>query len=94
MHHDDLLGEAVPPDEVALVQQSVMQTMLSTPQRPYTSFDRAPYFPGSQPVSLARDNLQLLEQHRYWVRGLCNGGVFTALMHGCEGWMSQQSGSK
>ena len=29
------------------------------------------HFPGSQPVSLDRKNLELLSERRYWVRSAC-----------------------
>ena len=60
MHHDDLLGEAVCPEEADVVQQTIMMLTLGRQQQ-----HERPYFPGSQPVSLARSNLEYLRAHRY-----------------------------
>ena len=62
MQHDDLLGEAVCPEEADVVQRSIMVSVLG----PKAEMDQ-PFFPGSQPVSLARSNLELLNSRRYWV---------------------------
>ena len=65
MKHDDLLGEAVPVDEAEMVQQCLMIQILGE-KHTHDSL----YYPGSQPVSLARDNLGLLQERRYWVPAL------------------------
>lgn len=73
MHHDDLLGEGVSAEEAELVQHTVMSLVTGN----NGSYHNV-YFPGSQPVSLARENLELLQQRRYWVRRLacCTPIVF------------------
>eukprot|EP00884_Botryococcus_braunii_P019053 jgi/Botrbrau1/5831/Bobra.0366s0013.1 len=66
LHHDDLLGEAVHPDMEGRIQMSLMQTLLG----PYSN---RVVFPGSQPVSLSRDNMDLLDKRRYWVTWKADG---------------------
>ena len=65
IHHDDLLGEAVCQEEAAVVQQTIMAVLLGE-----AGAHSHPYFPGSQPVSLARSNMDLLMERRYWVMAL------------------------
>ena len=72
MQHDDTLGDAVCLEEMELVQGTVMENMLGRGPA------GRPYFPGSQPVSLARSNLNLLKEHRYWVSAV-------ALFYRCAG---------
>ena len=38
-------------------------------------------FPGSQPVSLDRQNLSLLRQERYWVTWKADGTRYMLLIH-------------
>ena len=81
MQHDDVLGEPVSPDESDTVQRTIMAAMLGqageqgSNARQLADWHRDVYFPGSQPVSLARSNLELLHKRRYWVRPTYAGWV-------------------
>eukprot|EP00798_Chlamydomonas_sp_ICE-L_P001426 gene1426-32797_t len=65
--HDKIfdIGEPIPHDEAAFVLSSVCTALL--PERPDIPF------PGSQPVSLARANLELIRNRRYWVTWKADG---------------------
>ena len=63
MHHDDTVGEEVPAEEEAFVQGFVAERVMRQQYQEGMNLR----FPGSQPVSLARSNLGLLNQQRYWV---------------------------
>lgn len=62
MEHDDVLGEEVSPAEAATVCGSIVE-MIAGPGQDH----RRAWFPGSQPVSLDRSNLELLRQRRCMV---------------------------
>lgn len=62
MEHDDVLGEEVSPAEAATVCGSIVE-MIAGPAQDH----RRAWFPGSQPVSLDRSNLELLRQRRCMV---------------------------
>ncbi|KAL6780541.1 MRCE1 [Auxenochlorella protothecoides x Auxenochlorella symbiontica] len=68
MEHDDVLGEEVSPAEAATVCGSIVE-MIAGPGQDH----RRAWFPGSQPVSLDRSNLELLRQRRYWVTWKADG---------------------
>ena len=60
LKHDDMIGESILPEEEEIVQQYVADAV--------TGQENAlRRFPGSQPVSLARSNLDMLNARRYWV---------------------------
>ena len=63
MAHDDALGEEVLEEEEFVLKASILEQL--TGQSYHDGLELR--FPGSQPVSLARSNLQLLNQRRYWV---------------------------
>ncbi|KAK9842283.1 hypothetical protein WJX81_004542 [Elliptochloris bilobata] len=68
MRHDDLLGE-----EVLLEEADNVQGLL--PEEVGRLF-----FPGSQPVSLARSNIGLLDERRYWVTWKADGTRYMLLL--------------
>lgn len=63
MHHDDVIGEEVPADEEHIVQAFIVERIMK--QEYHDGMNLR--FPGSQPVSLARSNIGLLNKQRYWV---------------------------
>lgn len=58
IHHDDVVGEDVSPEEAEEHRKLILESMVGDP----SMFRR---FPGSQPVSLDRTNLLLLKSKRY-----------------------------
>ncbi|KAK9804496.1 hypothetical protein WJX73_010638 [Symbiochloris irregularis] len=85
MAHDDLLGEAVSPEEADTVQRTVMGAMMEQQHpgsgaRDGQQWEGRLYFPGSQPVSLARSNLELLKQRRYYVTWKADGTRYMLLI--------------
>lgn len=63
LKHDDEIGEAISEEEESNLQQMIIQLVRgASPEQ-----GRNPRFPGSQPVSLARANLDMLNNERYWV---------------------------
>ncbi|XP_057803453.1 uncharacterized protein LOC131018766 [Salvia miltiorrhiza] len=78
--NDDLLGDKIPSDQEVVMRQFVLQTMklpggVRGPQ----------HFPGSHPVSLNRENLQLLRQRYYYATWKADGTRYMMLitMDGC-----------
>lgn len=63
MKHDDKLGEDVTEEEEYVLKALIVERM--TGQAFHEDMELR--FPGSQPVSLARSNLDLLNKRRYWV---------------------------
>lgn len=63
MAHDDVLGEDILEEEEFVLKASILEQLTGQPY--YENAELR--FPGSQPVSLARSNLQLLNLRRYWV---------------------------
>lgn len=71
MSIDDVLGAAIPEDQQMDLQRSVCIGLGLSPGR---------YFPGSQPVSLDRTNLQLLRQRIYYVTWKADGTRYMVLI--------------
>ncbi len=63
MAHDDALGEDITEEEEFVLRALILERMTGQPFME----DSELRFPGSQPVSLARSNLDLLNRRRYWV---------------------------
>jgi mRNA-capping enzyme len=83
MHHDDVVGEAVPEEEAEWVRRSVFVSIVAardfyqSGQPPTEQIFRQPVrFPGSQPVSLDRRNLELVQARRYLVTWKADGTRF------------------
>jgi mRNA-capping enzyme len=90
MHHDDVLGEAVPEEEAEWVRRAVFVAVVaardfySSGQPPSEHVFRQPVrFPGSQPVSLDRRNLELVLKRRYLVTWKADG---TRYLLAATGW--------
>ncbi|XP_019162351.1 PREDICTED: mRNA-capping enzyme-like isoform X4 [Ipomoea nil] len=80
MTNDDLLGDSIPSDQQDSLRQICYQFLkLQLPG------GRNPQFPGSHPVSLNRDNLQLLRQRYYYATWKADGTRYMMLitMDGC-----------
>ncbi|XP_057983711.1 uncharacterized protein LOC131168363 [Malania oleifera] len=79
MTNDDVLGDNVPFDQQASLRLFCHQTLLGVGARGNTQF------PGSHPVSLNRDNLQLLRQRYYYATWKADGTRYMMLitMDGC-----------
>nr|GMD51183.1 mRNA-capping enzyme-like isoform X1 [Ipomoea batatas] len=80
MTNDDLLGDSIPSDQQNSLRQICYQFLkLQLPG------GRNPQFPGSHPVSLNRDNLQLLRQRYYYATWKADGTRYMMLitMDGC-----------
>ncbi|KAL1539518.1 mRNA guanylyltransferase [Salvia divinorum] len=78
--NDDLLGDEIPSDQEVVMRQFVYQTMK------LPGAVRGPqHFPGSHPVSLNRENLQLLRQRYYYATWKADGTRYMMLitMDGC-----------
>ncbi|KAL0426273.1 UNVERIFIED_CONTAM: capping enzyme [Sesamum latifolium] len=80
MTNDDILGDKVPSDQEVAMRQFCYQSLklpagVRGPQQ----------FPGSHPVSLNRDNLQLLRQRYYYATWKADGTRYMMLitMDGC-----------
>ena len=63
MQHDDQVGEEITEEEEFVLKASIMERITGQPY--HEGLDLR--FPGSQPVSLARSNIDLLNMSRYWV---------------------------
>ena len=72
MQHDDVIGEEVSVEEAQYMQSFLMDAILG-PVDPHIGSRHKMWFPGSQPVSLDRSNLKLLEDHRFWVTWKADG---------------------
>lgn len=70
--HDDLLGEPVPLEEAREYQDLCSWALLGKP-------DPGRRFPGSQPVSFARSNMNLLMQREYMVTWKADGTRYLLL---------------
>ncbi|XP_065852096.1 uncharacterized protein [Euphorbia lathyris] len=80
MTNDDVLGDEIPNDQLIAMRHFVYQILkLTIPAR------ANPQFPGSHPVSLNRDNLQLLRQRYYYATWKADGTRYMMLimMDGC-----------
>ena len=80
MSNDDVLGDEIPWDQQDAMRSFCYQTLrLSVGARGNTQF------PGSHPVSLNKDNLQLLRQHYYYTTWKADGTRYMMLitMDGC-----------
>ncbi|XP_006355384.1 mRNA-capping enzyme-like isoform X1 [Solanum tuberosum] len=77
--NDDILGDAIPQDQQNYLRQFCYQALKMTPG------GRGPQFPGSHPVSLDRENLQLLRQRYYYATWKADGTRYMMLitMDGC-----------
>ncbi|XP_020576063.1 mRNA-capping enzyme-like isoform X4 [Phalaenopsis equestris] len=77
---DDVLGDAVCYDEQEFLRQKCYSLFELSPTGKGTS-----QFPGSHPVSLNRDNLQLLRQRYYYATWKADGTRYMMLiaLHGC-----------
>ncbi|XP_008787727.1 mRNA-capping enzyme-like [Phoenix dactylifera] len=78
--NDDVLGDAIPYDQQDSMRQICYQLLDLTP-----SVRGNAQFPGSHPVSLNRDNLQLLRQRYYYATWKADGTRYMMLIttHGC-----------
>ncbi|CAM6129287.1 unnamed protein product [Calypogeia fissa] len=78
MTNDDVLGDAIP-DEQQLEMQKYICMALGVPS------GKQPKFPGSQPVSLDRKNLQLLRQRYYYATWKADGTRYMMFLtrYGC-----------
>ncbi|EEF34492.1 mRNA capping enzyme, putative [Ricinus communis] len=75
MTNDDVLGDEVPNDQLDALRMSCYQLLkLNFPVR------ANPQFPGSHPVSLSRDNLQLLRQRYYYATWKADGTRYLMLI--------------
>lgn len=63
MQHDDVVGEEITPEEEYNVKASIVTAVTGRDSEEGGDLR----FPGSQPVSLARSNLEMLNFKRYWV---------------------------
>ncbi|KAL8224881.1 hypothetical protein R6Q57_017438 [Mikania cordata] len=80
MTNDDILGDAVPFNQMESMREFCNQVLKSN------SWGRGkPRFPGSHPVSLSRDNLQLLRQRYYYATWKADGTRYMMLItwNGC-----------
>ncbi|GAV82726.1 DSPc domain-containing protein/mRNA_cap_enzyme domain-containing protein/mRNA_cap_C domain-containing protein [Cephalotus follicularis] len=77
LSNDDILGDAIPFDQVREMRQACYQSLkLDATARGYSQF------PGSHPVSLNRDNLQLLRQRYYYATWKADGTRYMMLITG------------
>ncbi|XP_073149927.1 uncharacterized protein [Henckelia pumila] len=78
--NDDILGDKIPSDQETMLRQFCYQSLK------LSGGVRGPqHFPGSHPVSLSRDNLQLLRQRYYYATWKADGTRYMMLitMDGC-----------
>ncbi|ESW34402.1 hypothetical protein PHAVU_001G149600 [Phaseolus vulgaris] len=77
--NDDILGDPIPPNQLRAMQEVCYQLLkLGTGGRGRSQF------PGSHPVSLNRDNLQLLRQRYYYATWKADGTRYMMLIT-CDG---------
>ncbi|KAJ7961298.1 mRNA-capping enzyme [Quillaja saponaria] len=75
MTNDDVLGDEIPQDQLQALRQFCYQSLkLNVGPRGNTQF------PGSHPVSLNRDNLQLLRQRYYYATWKADGTRYMMLI--------------
>ncbi|KAK3016222.1 hypothetical protein RJ639_006461, partial [Escallonia herrerae] len=75
MTNDDILGDPVPPNQLESMRHFCYQVLkLNVRAR------GKPQFPGSHPVSLSRDNLQLLRQRYYYATWKADGTRYMMLI--------------
>lgn len=74
--HDDVIGEAICNDEVSAMQEKIMTWVMGP-----AGYGKV-FFPGSQPVSLARSNLGMLQARRdeYMVTWKADGTRYMLLL--------------
>ena len=72
MHHDDVLGTPVHEDQADEIKRVVAYLCGANPN--------ATVFPGSQPVSLARDNMQIIKRREYHVTWKADGTRYMLLL--------------
>lgn len=77
LQHDDVIGEAVCASEANWVRGILMQYVMGRD----CQNGEGVMFPGSQPVSLARSNLNLLNERRYWVTWKADGTRYLLFLH-------------
>ncbi|XP_043711172.1 mRNA-capping enzyme-like isoform X3 [Telopea speciosissima] len=75
MTNDDVLGDAIPADQQDAMRQFCYHTL-----KLVTGAKRILQFPGSHPVSLNRDNLQLLRQRYYYATWKADGTRYMMLL--------------
>lgn len=80
MTNDDVLGDSIPADQQDVFRQFCYQALKLTP-----GARGSHQFPGSHPVSLDRENLQLLRQRYYYATWKADGTRYMMLitMDGC-----------
>ncbi|PRQ43021.1 putative mRNA (guanine-N(7)-)-methyltransferase [Rosa chinensis] len=80
MTNDDILGDEIPRDQQEAMRQFCYQSLKLPPGKRGNA-----QFPGSHPVSLSRDNLQLLRQRYYYATWKADGTRYMMLitMDGC-----------
>lgn len=81
LSNDDILGDEIPTDQEIILRQFCYQTL----KLPLTQIRGHLQFPGSHPVSLDRENLQLLRQRYYYATWKADGTRYMMLitMDGC-----------
>lgn len=77
LQHDDILGENVCESEANWVRGLLMEYIMGRS----IENGQGAMFPGSQPVSLARSNLDMLSTRRYWVTWKADGTRYLILLH-------------
>ncbi|GAB4819049.1 hypothetical protein N2152v2_006095 [Parachlorella kessleri] len=77
IHHEDVLGE-----EISDAERWEVVTFVVSAVKGYCEWDGRgdPIFPGSQPVSLDRQNIQQLTNIRYWVTWKADGTRYMVAM--------------
>ncbi|XP_063938887.1 uncharacterized protein LOC108205048 isoform X2 [Daucus carota subsp. sativus] len=75
MTNDDILGDSVPSNQIEALRQFCLQALKLNVQG-----RGKPQFPGSHPVSLSRDNLQLLRQRYYYATWKADGTRYLMLI--------------
>ncbi|XP_071715745.1 uncharacterized protein [Rutidosis leptorrhynchoides] len=80
MTNDDILGDVVPHNQIESMRQFCYQVL-----KPRVRGRGKPQFPGSHPVSLNRDKLQLLRQKYYYATWKADGTRYMMLItwNGC-----------
>ncbi|KAJ9694894.1 hypothetical protein PVL29_010392 [Vitis rotundifolia] len=76
MTNDDKIGDDIPPEQQKALQQFCYQSL----KLPVGGHRGPSQFPGSHPVSLNRDNLQLLRQRYYYATWKADGTRYMMLI--------------